>query len=156
MRKWTKLWLAAMTAVSLNASALSDVNAETTTVDETSFEVNGQQFDLYESIYPQVEFEIGEGESIHDRIILNEDTLFASVDDALYVSNPGSNFEFVNEITGGKSYRDLSTFAWLYLIYDNGDMQIISPAVASADLLDTFSLEELVEAQYQDINFKLH
>ncbi len=43
MRKWTKLWLAAMTAVSLNASALSNVNAETTTVDETSFEVNGQQ-----------------------------------------------------------------------------------------------------------------
>ncbi|MGX7077938.1 hypothetical protein [Globicatella sp. HMSC072A10] len=156
MRKWTKLWLAAMTVVSLNAPALSVVNAETATVDETSFEVNGQQFDLYESIYPQVEFEIGEGESIHDRIILNEDTLFASVDDALYVSNPGSNFEFVNEITGGKSYRDLSTFAWLYLIYDNGDMQIVSPAVASTDLLDTFSLEELVEAQYQDINFKLH
>ncbi|NLJ17809.1 hypothetical protein, partial [Globicatella sulfidifaciens] len=81
MRKWTKLWLAAMTAVSLNAPTLNVVQAETTTVDETSFEVNGQQFDLYESIYPQVEFEIGEGESIHDRIILNEDTLFASVDD---------------------------------------------------------------------------
>lgn len=156
MRKWVKLWLVAMTAVSLNAPTLDVVQAETATVDETTFEVNGQQFDLYESIYPQVDFEIGEGESIHDRIILNEDTLFAPVEEALFVPNPGTKFEYVNEVTGAQSYRDLSTFAWLYLIYDNGDLEIVSPAIASTELLDTFSLEELVEAQYQDITYKLH
>lgn len=153
MRKRMKKLLVATTIIGLNSFVPVSINAQTATETGT-YQVNGQEFDYYESIYPQTNFTLVEGESIRDRIQLDEETLFASIDDALYVTNPGDDFVYVNDVTGATSYRDLTTFAWLYLVYDNGDMEIVSPAVASPELTDTFSIAELVEAQYQDVIYK--
>lgn len=107
------------------ARALDTVTAQEVpaTNEVAEFLVNGEAIDTESTMYPTIKFEIVDAELPADRIVVDEASLYS--DERLFVEAPGREEVYYHNFTEPTTYRDYSTWLMYYVIYDNGDMEML-------------------------------
>ncbi|MCW6664744.1 hypothetical protein NHG32_03500 [Aerococcaceae bacterium NML191219] len=117
------------------------------------FMLKGQEIDTLASIYPQIEFEIVEADNVLDSIVIKPETLLSSL--PARAENVTTIPKFTSDFVHNQTYRDFSTFSLFYIKNGDRSVDIISPVVGLGKAEDFFTPLNFIEAQAQDIGFKL-
>ena len=108
--------------------------------------------DTETSIYPQVRFEVKDGNHIAEQIVIDDSSLFA--DKGVVAKNVVLDKTFTSEYVDLKNYRDYITFPRYYIVSDNSSLEVISPTVTGNKAEKFFTPLQLLDAQFQDISYK--
>lgn len=117
------------------------------------FLVHGEAIDTESTMYPTVSFDIVEAELPADRIVVDESTLYS--DKLLFIESPGREEVYSHNFTNPTTYRDYSAWPMYYLVYDNGDMEMLHSINFTEKISDYYDVLAFLNAHKEELLHKV-
>lgn len=137
-------------SITLNTIAAQEIPAAN---EVAEFKVNGEAIDTETSMYPTVSFEIVEAELPADRIVVDEASLYS--DQLLFVEAPAEEETYYHNYTEPTTYRDYSAWLMYYIVYPNGDMEMLHSINYTDAILEIYDELAFLNAHREDLLHKV-
>ena len=156
-KRYKKLKLTLLASLVGTSLVLPQVTIQAQT-DEAAMEacpimVGGEAIYTESTLYPTISYELIDANLPADRVKIDASTLFSD-DWAISDGDHEANAYYQN-LLELETYRDYSIWPMYILTYDSGDLAVLAPINMSEDLLEFYSVIELLDAQNEDLYHKL-
>lgn len=141
----------------MNLQLLPDLNsviaqATLSTNEVAEFLVDGEAIDTETTIYPTVSFDIVDAVLPADRIVVDPASLYS--EELLFIEAPGREETYIHNYAPPTSYRDYSSWIMYYIIYSNGDLELL-PSINFTDAMFEYYDElAFLSAHKEDLQHK--
>lgn len=136
--------------MTLETAAAQEVLA---TNEVAEFLVNGEAIDTESTMYPTVNFEIVEADLPADRIVVDEASLYS--DERLFIEAPGREETYYHNYTEPTTYRDYSSWLMNYLVYPNGDMEMLHSINFTEEVAEVYDKLAFLTAHKEELLHKV-
>ncbi|MGO4939926.1 hypothetical protein ACTQ45_07855 [Fundicoccus sp. Sow4_D5] len=135
--------------------AMNTVVAEEalSTNEVAEFLVNGEAIDTEATMYPSVSFDIVDAELPADRIVVDEASLYS--DERLFIEAPGREETYYHNFTEPTTYRDYSTWLMYYIVYTNGDMEMLHSINFTEEIYEFYDELAFMNAHKEELLHKV-
>lgn len=137
-------------SITLKTVAAQEIPA---TNEVAEFKVNEEVIDTESSMYPTVSFDIVEAEVPADRIVVDESSLYS--DEFLFIEAPAEEEIYYHNYTEPTTYRDYSAWLMYYIVYPNGDMEMLHSINFTDAILEFYDELAFLNAHKEDLMHKV-
>lgn len=156
MTKWSLI--AGLVGINLPLGMVTTFNTvsaqETVATHEVAeFTVNGEAIDTESTMYPTIRFEIVDAALPADRIVIDETSLYS--DDRLFIEAPGREEIYYHNYTEPTTYRDYSSWLMYYIVYGNGDMEMLHSINFTEEISEFYDELAFLNAHKEELLHKV-
>ncbi|MGO4939922.1 hypothetical protein ACTQ45_07835 [Fundicoccus sp. Sow4_D5] len=117
------------------------------------FLVHGEVIDTESTMYSTIFYDIVEADLPSDRILIDESTLYNNI--ILYIESPEREEVYYHNYTNPTTYRDYSSWPMYYLVYDNGDMEMLHSINFTEKISDYYDVLAFLNAHKEELLHKV-